>query len=187
MASWQLNHAAARDISFKKSIPICGNGLIEDNCSAACLTPSKRFNVQEYKRIRSASRQAVAYIVWCEEKLVWILCEFFIRIHTNSFNFIKNEDQKTSIYCGLFRLSGVHFLWKSQLQNRVSLVFVREPTTNRLIKYDTPDLIAEKSYQGWCLGLSRFENDNLFKAVVLSYNATHMNWQLSIKQVVEKD
>lgn len=73
------------------------------------------------------------------------------------------------------------------LQNRVSLVLVREPTTNRLIKYDTPDLIAEKSYQGWCLGLSCFENDNLFKAVVLSYNATHMNWQLSIKQVVEKD
>lgn len=67
------------------------------------------------------------------------------------------------------------------------LVFVREPTTNRLIKYDTPDLIAEKSYQGWCWGVSCFENDNIFKAVVLSYNATHKNWQLSIKQVVEKD
>ena len=75
----------------------------------------------------------------------------------------------------------------NHLQNRVSLIFVREPTTNRLIKYDTPNLIAEKSYQGWCWGLSCFENDNIFKAVELSYNATHKNWQLSIKQVVEKD
>lgn len=81
----------------------------------------------------AASRQAVEYIVWCEEKLVWILCEFFIQIHTNLLNSIKSEDQKTSIYCGLFRLSEVQFLQKSQLQNRVSMVFIREVVAKRVI------------------------------------------------------
>ena len=88
----------------------------------------------------AASRQAVAYIVWCEEKLVWILCEFFIQIHTNLLNSIKSEDQKTSIYCGLFQLSEVQFLQKSQLQNRVSWVRFLLPLPNLMLSNDVDAL-----------------------------------------------